>query len=171
MQIIPFDRSYWVLPNKLMAGEIPADSNPAKAKGKLDALIKLNVKLVLNLMEEDETNHQGQLFHDYSPYLNQHKIETKRISIKDLSIPDKNTMNNILNLIDDYISQNKLVYVHCWGGVGRTGTVVGCFLKRHGFADNNNVFEIIEYLKRTTPIAHRNSPETTQQKDFVLKWA
>ena len=24
------------------------------------------------------------------------------------------------------------VYVHCWGGVGRTGTVVGCYLVRQG---------------------------------------
>jgi len=26
------------------------------------------------------------------------------------------------------------VYVHCWAGVGRTGTVVGCLLREQGFS-------------------------------------
>lgn len=26
-----------------------------------------------------------------------------------------------------------MVYLHCWGGIGRTGTIVGCWLARNGF--------------------------------------
>jgi protein-tyrosine phosphatase len=170
MQIIPFERSYWVLPNKLLAGEIPAHADPIKAIEKLDALIQLNIKLVINLMEESERNRHGQLFYDYSSYLNQHNVQTRRFPITDLSVPGKESMNEILHQIDESIGQKRNIYIHCWGGAGRTGTVVGCFLKRFGYADNTNVFDFIDYLKRTTPIAHRSSPETDEQKEFVLKW-
>ena len=60
--------------------------------------------------------------------------------------------------------------MHCWGGIGRTGTVVGCYLKRHGIADNKNVFNMIDNLKSNSLIANRMSPETLEQKDFVLSW-
>ena len=79
-------------------------------------------------------------------------------------------MVEILDLIDKCNLENKIVYIHCWGGVGRTGTVVGCYLIRHNLANKNNVFETIDYLKRTTSISNRMSPETNQQKDFILSW-
>jgi protein-tyrosine phosphatase len=34
-------------------------------------------------------------------------------------------MVRILNQIDMCIKYDKPVYVHCWGGKGRTGTVIG----------------------------------------------
>ena len=34
-------------------------------------------------------------------------------------------MNRILNEIDSSLSADRPVYVHCWGGKGRTGAVVG----------------------------------------------
>ena len=33
------------------------------------------------------------------------------------------------------------VYVHCWGGIGRTGTVVGCWLVRHGMTGDEALAE------------------------------
>ena len=41
------------------------------------------------------------------------------------------------------------VYVHCWAGVGRTGTVVGCWLIRHQLAQSDNVLSVI--AKRSAP--------------------
>jgi len=35
-------------------------------------------------------------------------------------------MHEILDTIDAALSAKRIVYVHCWGGVGRTGTVIGC---------------------------------------------
>ncbi|WP_188406321.1 protein-tyrosine phosphatase family protein [Psychroflexus salis] len=49
----------------------------------------------------------------------------------------------------------KKVYVHCWGGVGKTGTVIGCFLLEQQMATTENIIQTIEYLKRSTSIAHR----------------
>lgn len=57
--------------------------------------------------------------------------------------------------------------MHCWGGIGRTSTVLGCYLLKHQFANAENVFEYISYLKRTTPIASSVSPETIEQVEFT----
>ena len=46
--------------------------------------------------------------------------------------PFDNTAVGYGAAIDEAMSAGKAVYVHCWGGVGRTGTVVGCWLVRHG---------------------------------------
>ena len=54
------------------------------------------------------------------------KVEYLRFPIRDVSVrqsPDK--MREILDTIDA-LSAKRIVYVHCWGGVGRTGTVIGC---------------------------------------------
>jgi protein-tyrosine phosphatase len=170
MNILPFERSYWVIPNKLIAGEIPSANNENESEIKLTGLINIHINVVINLMERNERNHHGDLFYDYSIFLKKNDIKTFKFPVKDLSIPDIEKMKAILNLIDQSHKQHKIVYVHCWGGLGRTGTVVGCYLMRHGFATKENVFDIISYLKRTTSISGRMSPETNQQKEFVLNW-
>ena len=35
----PFDRSYWVIPDKLLAGYYPGDREPATTHAKLQALL------------------------------------------------------------------------------------------------------------------------------------
>ena len=38
----------------------------------------------------------------------------------------------ILGAIDVALAQGRTADVHCWGWIGRTGAVVGCWLVRHG---------------------------------------
>jgi protein-tyrosine phosphatase len=170
MNMIPFERSYWVLPNRFIVGEIPASMNEKQTVAKLNGLIRINVNVVINLMEEDEKNYENKSFYDYGPYLNKHNIETHRFPIKDLSIPTIDMMRKILSIVQDSIRQKKIVYLHCWGGVGRTGTVVGCFLLNNSLASKENVLETINYLKRTTSIDKRQSPETEEQRKFIKEW-
>ena len=70
---------------------------------------------------------------------------------------------------DDVVS-GRPVYVHCLGGLGRTGTIVGCYLARHGIAAGRNVIKMIRDLRRNTLTQHLNSPETNQQIDLVESW-
>jgi len=170
MNMIPFERSYWVLPNRFIVGEIPASMNEEETITKLNGLIRINVNVVINLMEEDEKNYENKSFYDYAPYLNNHNIETHRLPIKDLSIPTIDMMRKILSIVQDSIRQKKIVYLHCWGGVGRTGTAVGCFLLNNSLASKENVLATINYLKRTTSIDKRQSPETEEQRKFIMEW-
>jgi len=87
---------------------------------------------------------------------------------KDFSVPTERQMIRILNQIDMCIKYDKPVYVHCWGGKGRTGTVVGCYLARHGFAAGNDVIEMIKELRKNTVDFSDPSPETKKQINMVI---
>ena len=79
-------------------------------------------------------------------------------------------MQAILNDIDEGVEAGRKVYVHCWGGRGRTGTVVGCYLARHGLAVGDQALAMVKYLRRTDAKADTEAPETAAQKDFVRRW-
>jgi protein-tyrosine phosphatase len=80
-------------------------------------------------------------------------------------------MTLILDAIDSAVDSESPVYVHCWGGVGRTGTVVGCHLIRHGMSAEK-ALERVDALYKTRPRDPylRTSPETAEQFDFVRNW-
>lgn len=173
---VPFPRSYWVVPGKLLAGYYPGDLDTSTMEKKLKGLLQTGIRYVINLMEENEHNWDGKHFRSYEDdikrYAGQAGIEITlvRRPIEDLSAPTHEHMRNILDEIDHAVSQNKPVYVHCWGGKGRTGTVVGCYLARHGYAQGEYVLNLIHKLRKNDPEVYHASPETRQQRDMVTNW-
>jgi protein-tyrosine phosphatase len=93
-----------------------------------------------------------------------------QISIKDFTVPTERQIVRILNQIDICIKYDKPLYVHCWGGKGRTGTVVGCYLARHGMAADIDVIEMIRDLRKNTEDFSDLSPETSKQINMVINW-
>jgi protein tyrosine phosphatase len=174
--ILPFERTYWVVPGKLLAGEIPSSKIEIERQSKVQNLIRMDFDAVINLMEDGEKTFSGETLVDYSHDLQFYAAESNReisiyrFPIRDLSIPTPDAMKENLALIRSLIEGNKKVYVHCWGGVGRTGTVIGCYLLENQMANRNNVIRTIDYLKRTTSIKDRRSPETDEQMEFILNW-
>ena len=174
--ILPFDRSYWVIPGKLLVGEIPSAIDEYTRKQKIENLVMMGFDAIINLMEAGERTFSGELLVDYTDDLEyiavraNKKIVIHHHPIKDLSITTAYKMRETLHLIHNLIEDGQKVYVHCWGGVGRTGTIVGCYLLEQNMATTENVIQTIDYLKRTTPISERNSPETDEQVNFILNW-
>jgi protein-tyrosine phosphatase len=72
----------------------------------------------------------------------------------------------ILDQIDNAVSSGEVVYVHCWGAVGRTGTVVDCYLVRHEMTGKQALAEIAR-LRKGTPDGWKTSPETDVQQPLV----
>jgi protein-tyrosine phosphatase len=136
---------------------------------RLAPLLGAGITTFINLMEADETNRDGLPFTPYAPALPD-AVTMARHPIRDLSIPTRSEMTAILDGIDAALEHGG-VYVHCWGGVGRTGTAVGCWLLRHGLASREDVLDRIRALRRVDPIrGHRPSPETQRQEQFIREW-
>jgi protein-tyrosine phosphatase len=75
----------------------------------------------------------------------------------------------ILDAIDLAISDGKNIYLHCFGGKGRTGLVVGCYLARHGMP-GVKALQVIQELRKGLPDAAKPSPETDEQIRMVKEW-
>ncbi|SPD74794.1 ADP-ribosylation/Crystallin J1 (fragment) [uncultured Desulfobacterium sp.] len=172
---VPFPRSYWVIPGKLLAGCYPG-SPDKEDHDKLKALIDHGIRHVINLMAPDEVNWNGKPFVPYEAPMKSiaesmgHTIYFERMPIRDTWIPSRIEMSQILDHIDQAIQENKPVYIHCWGGRGRTGTVAGCYLARHGISPGEKALELIRELRRVTEDCDQSSPETLKQRDLVISW-
>lgn len=95
--------------------------------------------------------------------------EYRRLPVSDQGCPTRDEMRTILDAIDNAVARGKNVYVHCWGGIGRTGTAVGCYLVRHGMAAPDALVAIARW-REGTPDGHRRSPENDAQENFILTW-
>src|SRR6516165_3978014 len=72
----------------------------------------------------------------------------QRFPIRDVSVPRNAVhLGEILLTIDRRIREGGAVFVHCWGGVGRTGLVVGCWLQEHGRTNTSGPWK--SHLLRT----------------------
>lgn len=60
------------------------------------------------------------------------------------------------------------VVVHCWGGRGRTGTVLACVLRELGY----DAGEIVDYLDGVHVARGKSGwPESPWQADLVYSWS
>ncbi len=171
--VAPAAGCYQVLPSRLLAGAYPGHASPAEHEARIHALVDAGVRLFVNLMEEDETNSTGQAFADYAAIAaaRSSSVRMVRHAIRDLSVPTREQMTIILDVIDEALTAETPVYIHCWGGIGRTGTVVGCWLQRHRLAAPDNVLEVLQRLRQQHHERRdRPSPETEEQRRFVRQW-
>jgi hypothetical protein len=165
---VPFPDSYWVIPGKLLAGEYPYAKYEMDGTQKLTSLLRTGIRAIADLtMPGDARSYFEELVH-LTKELGI-KVAYRRFAIRDVSIPEVETMKAILDWIDARLVENVPTYIHCLGGIGRTGTVVGCYLVQHGMT-GQNALEQITSLRQGTPEWWYMSPETWQQKDFILKW-
>ena len=173
---VPFPRSYWVQPGQLLAGCYPGAPDARESAEKLRAMLAAGICAVINLMEPEETDRQGRPFAPYEDHLYRLACSRRlpmsclRLPIPDQCVPTREMMRKILDAIDMFIQNGTPVYLHCWGGKGRTGTVIGCWLARHDQAQGDDALRLLQYLRRDDPTAHHPSPENRLQCNMVRSW-
>ena len=166
MERRPIEHCYWVEPGQLLAGEYPmVKDDEAASRAKLAALTEAGVTTFIDLTEAGELS-------PYAQWLESESQAHHRFPIKDLRIPDTpETTVEILDTIDTHIAQREVVYLHCWGGVGRTGTIVGCWLARHRSPGHAPLEQLAELWDKCPKSARTCSPETEEQRRYVREWA
>jgi protein-tyrosine phosphatase len=156
----------YIVRDRLIAGEYPSSSDSAQARAKLDVALSDGTTLFIDLTHPHELAH-------YHPMLEGTDVRYKRLPIVDGSVPtDPETVLQALALIDEEIQQGGRPYVHCWGGIGRTGLIVGCWLVSQG-STGDEALEEVQRLYATTPKVTRRpeSPENDLQRAYVRRWA
>lgn len=164
MANLPSYNSYWVIPETFMAGEYPGnDYDQIQSERRLDALLDAGITTFIDLTETHERIPYAALLRERAGYY-QVEINYHRFSISDLGIPPKEKMRTILNTLQQTIAEGGKPYLHCWAGIGRTGTVVGCFLAENGHSGDEALRQVQQFCY------YAASPETEIQKEFVRNW-
>lgn len=175
----PFPASYWLKPDQIAAGELPTSTNEVEASEKIESLLRAGIETYINLLEINEFEKRAFVQNSYPDYTFELKeggnkrgltIECIRFPIVDFGIPSEPEMIDILNCIDDNLANQRKVYFHCYAGLGRTGTVAGCWLVRHGMEGDEALRELYNIRHAQGTTAYGISPQSSIQLDFVGNW-
>jgi atypical dual specificity phosphatase len=158
----PFEHCYWLLPGRVLAGEHPgARGSAALMAQRLRTLKACGVGCFIDLTSA----------HD--PLSNYVPLAGRRLNfpIGDFGLPSAATMRAALDAIDTALAADEAVYLHCRAGIGRTGTVAGCWLIEQGLKPRQ-ALALLQHKFQAAAQSHsgRATPETEAQRAFVMAW-
>lgn len=162
----PVAESYWVIEDRLLAGKYPGGKTPKETEKRAKALLAAGFDAFIDLTEAGEMP-------PYDIYL-PGSVQYVRKPIPDHGVPpDPRLMSQILAVLDDALRRDRLVYVHCRAGIGRTGTVIACHLIEHeGLSPEQALIEL-NHLWQDNPrsLTWPDVPETEAQREYILGWS
>jgi protein-tyrosine phosphatase len=157
---------YQVLDNRFLAGEYPRNPDEKSSYEKIESLVNAGVSAFIDLTEE----HEG--LEPYAYLLDKFEdVSHQRFPIRDMSTPaTKEMTSGILDTLDKHIQDQRIVYLHCWGGIGRTGVIVGCWLARHGWHGKSALLRLQELWQQSPKSAYCSTPQTIEQVQYIVNW-
>jgi hypothetical protein len=165
---LPMDRpllnTYWVLPERLLAGEYPGGSTEPETQLRLEKLRKSGIDSFVDLTE------LGELL-PYQQFLPK-DVDYLRSPIVDESVPYNVSQTQlVLAAINSGLQRGKRIYIHCRAGIGRTGLIIGCHLAeaessgRTGLKMLNRLWQQSERSQSCPAV-----PQTAEQADYIRHW-
>lgn len=163
MQLVkpPLPRSYVVfLP--VLAGEYPGAADDRESERRIQRVLDEGPDLFLDLTEPGECEPYAHLL--------PRRVRHVRMSIAPGGVPSVPRMEEIVAAIDRYsAAEGWFLYVHDLNGLGRVGTVIGCWIGTMGFG--RDPISVLDKLRRRIEGPWRSSPATPEQRTFVRRWA
>ncbi len=173
----PVVHGYWVVPGRLLAAEYPGSTDPRKAAVKRAVLLEAGITSFVDLTETGEPAGGGLPMRPYGTLMIAEGADRgiaaryARFGIPDTGIIDDAGYDEILAHITTELDNGCIVLAHCWGGKGRTGTVVGSWLIDTEGVGYPEVIDRIQELRRGTRKAHHPVPDTEAQHDVLRRRA
>jgi len=192
----PIAESNWVVPGKLIAGAFPGYVSDLETETSLITILNSGVSKFVCMQEEyniavKEEDWRKNLYGRTSivrPYFAdvQRIMKNKAIHptlktdvvnatfdhcpIKDCSTVADEIVFNLAKDLVKAIHDGEVIYLHCWGGHGRTGVMVCLILHLMYGLTANEALERCQFLHdiRKMPIIV-SSPQTFSQKDQVRR--
>lgn len=162
----PLNQSYEVgNDGTVYAGEYPGDRDEEVAKHKIEQMYHFGIRHFIDLTENGELRPYNHLLPKGTTYT--------RFPIKDCGVPESiESVQRLLLRIEELKKLGGKIYIHCWGGVGRTGTIVACNLSQdRPEIDLNQTLEVLrEQFSYMPKSAYRETPETREQVEFIERF-
>jgi ADP-ribosylglycohydrolase len=161
--------AWWVEPGVVLAGEFPGHPEPGRAAEKVNLLVDAGIRTFVDLTTPADPLEPYAAAVEAAAAARRLDLRHHGTGIPDFGVVDDAGYDEIVALVGRAKGRGG-VYIHCWGGVGRTGTVVGCLLAHEGH-DADSIAERLALLRAGTRKAGRRCPETDAQLEVIRRRA
>eukprot|EP00928_Gymnodinium_smaydae_P088605 TRINITY_DN72672_c0_g1_i1.p1 TRINITY_DN72672_c0_g1~~TRINITY_DN72672_c0_g1_i1.p1 ORF type:complete len:310 (-),score=31.44 TRINITY_DN72672_c0_g1_i1:45-974(-) len=175
----PTDCSNWVIPGKLLVGQYPGAFEDSKNNQLLRRYLSRGVDTFVSLQAEldpdvpEEIWREGTTLRPYfqdAQRLTRKQLKWMHLPIEDGDVAPDDVMCALVRALSDDIAEGRILYVHGWGGHGRTG-VLACLLLAYLYRiQASDVLKRIQACHdcRLDPRGVK-SPQTVAQRDQVKR--
>eukprot|EP00164_Ancoracysta_twista_P003603 GFYU01004825.1.p1 GENE.GFYU01004825.1~~GFYU01004825.1.p1 ORF type:complete len:196 (-),score=21.68 GFYU01004825.1:393-980(-) len=170
----PHENSNWVIRDHLMQGAYPGSVKFKKHIETLDKIVKSGIDTFVCLVEDHElarlNSYPFVVRHLLEEANDSRQMEFLRYPIVDMNVTTDENVVQIVNSVIAKLEAGKKVYVHCWGGHGRAGTVISIVLGKLYGIDGDKAMEICGKFHQTREVTNGFvSPQADSQFEQVRR--